>query len=212
MAESQPDACGTYHLIVLETENRIAEAAVTECHMPSQPLFERGYSTQIEIEPVCPVLLKFGQHTYGVWASLRYRLTNCSWPVLPQCLEVGANQTRSWASSGILVAISELGSDSQTWEGGGSFNRMPGGSKMPFCTPLRKSSRTRPWYALLFKSFRNWSISNPRASPYASKFLRFRAFWFRKSRLCISQNRPCAPAASAASAAPSASGWMPERG
>jgi hypothetical protein len=52
MGEAQPDACGEDHLIVLETEDRIAEEAVSECHMPAQPLFKRGYGAQIEIQPV----------------------------------------------------------------------------------------------------------------------------------------------------------------
>src|SRR5256886_2617571 len=74
--------------------------------------------------------------------------------------------------------------------------------------PLRKSSRTRAECVPLKTSASKRPASRPSDSAYCANASSCRASWFSNSRSCISQNFPCAPAASAASAACSAKGCM----
>src|SRR5882762_4386576 len=82
----------------------------------------------------------------------------------------------------------------------------------PLVTPLRKSSRTRGACAPLVSSFRNRATSRPRSRAYSIRYSPSSANCRSNKRSCISQNLPCAAAASAASAACSACGWLSRSG
>src|SRR5258706_2942761 len=78
----------------------------------------------------------------------------------------------------------------------------------PLRTPPRKSARTLEAYSLLAKALRKSDTERPRPSVKANSRGKPRCSWLSKIWSCISQNRPCAPANSAPSAAASALGWI----
>jgi hypothetical protein len=89
-----------------------------------------------------------------------------------------------------------------------SVEQLAGVPFTPLRTPPMKSSRIRLRWRITVRSSLNASTSRPSSVAYATSSPGCRLGWCWNSASCMSQNRPWSLAASDASAAISASGWI----